>query len=92
MGFDLLWYCSGTVAGAVGTGARDALFGGIVGLLIGAGIFAELYPRLRTRILEWGKFPAVTVPEVLNRNLWIVIVQIEVFTIGFLMVLRYFGL
>ena len=92
VGFALLGYCPGTVAGAVGTGALDALFGGMVGLLIGAGIFAELYPRLRTRTLVWGKFPAVTVPEFLNLNLWIVIVLMEVFMIGFLVVLWYLGL
>ena len=46
LGFGLLGYCPGTVAGAVGSGALDALFGGVVGLLIGAGIFAWAYPSL----------------------------------------------
>jgi hypothetical protein len=92
VGFALLGYCPGTVAGAVGTGALDALFGGMVGLLIGAGFFAEMYPRLRTSILVWGKFPAVTVPEFLNLNLWIVIGLMELFMIGFLVLLEYFGL
>ena len=91
VGFALLGYCPGTVAGAVGTGALDALFGGMIGLLIGAGIFAELYPRLRTRILVWGKFPAVTVPEFLHLNLWVTVVLMEVFMIGFLLVLGYLG-
>jgi len=92
VGFALLGFCPGTVAGAVGTGALDALFGGMIGLLIGAGIFAELYPRLRTRTLVWGKFPAVTVPEFLHLNLWVTVVLMEVFMIGFLLVLGYLGL
>lgn len=92
VGFALLGYCPGTVAGAVGSGALDALFGGMIGLLIGAGIFAELYPRLRTRILVWGKFPAVTVPDFLHLNLWVTVVLMEVFMIGFLLVLAFFGL
>ncbi|MHB8164306.1 MAG: YeeE/YedE thiosulfate transporter family protein [Methanoregula sp.] len=92
VGFALLGYCPGTVAGAVGTGALDALFGGMIGLLIGAGIFAELYPRLRTRILVWGKFPAVTVPDFLHLNLWVTVVLMEVLMIGFLLVLAFFGL
>ena len=91
-GFALLGYCPGTVAGAAGTGALDALFGGMTGILIGAGIFAELYPRLRPRILEWKKFPAVTVPEFLHLNVWVIIVLMEVFMIGFLFVLEYFRL
>jgi len=61
-GFALLGYCPGTAAGAVGTGALDALVGGIIGMVIGAGLFAELYPKLRATILSRGQFPAVTVP------------------------------
>jgi hypothetical protein len=92
VGFALLGYCPGTVAGAVGTGALDALFGGMIGLLIGAGIFAEIYPRIRTGVLVWGKLPAVTVPEFLHLDLWIVIGLMEVFMVGFLFMLEYFGL
>jgi hypothetical protein len=92
VGFALLGYCPGTVAGAVGTGALDALTGGMVGLVIGAGFFAELFPLLRTRVLAWGPFPAVTVPEFLNLNLWIVIILMEAFMIGVLVVLEYLGL
>jgi hypothetical protein len=91
-GFALLGYCPGTVAGAVGTGALDALVGGMLGMLIGAGIFAELYPRLRDTILERGPFPATTVPEFLHLNLWIVIILMEACMIGLLLVLEYFGL
>jgi len=45
LGFGTLGYCPGTVAGAVGQGSLDALFGGVVGIFIGAGLFAHLYPR-----------------------------------------------
>jgi hypothetical protein len=91
-GFALLGYCPGTVAGAVGTGALDALTGGMVGMLIGAGFFAELYPALKNRVLGYGKFPAVTVPELLHLNLWVVIILLEVFMIGFLFILAQYGL
>ena len=56
-GFALLGYCPGTVAGAVGTGALDALIGGMVGMLIGAGIFADLYPALKAGILNRAPLP-----------------------------------
>jgi hypothetical protein len=88
-GFALLGYCPGTVAGAVGTGALDALVGGMVGMLIGAGIFAELYPRLKQDVLNRGPFPAVTVPEFLHLNPWVVIVLLEAAMIGFLLLLEY---
>jgi hypothetical protein len=90
-GFALLGYCPGTVAGAVGTGALDALFGGMIGILLGAGFFARLSPDLK-RFLKRGPLPAVTVPEFLHLNLWVVIVLMEVFMIGFLVFLEQYGL
>jgi hypothetical protein len=90
-GFALLGYCPGTVAGAVGTGALDALFGGMAGMLIGAGIFAESYPGLKAGILARAPLPVVTVPELLRMNQWVVIVLLEAGIIGFLLLLEYTG-
>jgi uncharacterized protein len=91
VGFALLGYCPGTVAGAAGTGALDALFGGMVGLVIGTGIFADLYPRLKNGILKKGPFPTITVQELLHLPVWIVIVFMEVAMIVFLVLLQYLG-
>jgi len=91
-GFALLGYCPGTVAGAAGTGALDALVGGMLGMLIGAGLFADLYPVVKDRILARGPFPAVTVPEFLRLNEWVVVVILEACMIGFLLLLAYAGL
>lgn len=91
-GFALLGYCPGTVAGAVGTGALDALVGGMVGMLIGAGLFADIYPKAKSGILARGPFPAVTVPEFLHLDEWVVIVILEAGMIGFLLLLEYAGL
>ena len=90
-GFALLGYCPGTVAGAVGTGALDALFGGMIGLLLGAGFFARLYPNLKSTLVR-GPFPAVTVPEFLHLNLWVVIIILEAFMTGFLILLGQYRL
>ena len=60
-------------------------------MLVGAGIFAELYPKLKTGILNRWPFPSVTVPEFLHLNLWVVIVMLEAFMIGFLVFLEHFG-
>ena len=90
-GFALLGYCPGTVAGAVGTGALDALIGGMVGMLIGAGLFADLFPSVKDGILTRGPFPAVTVPDFLHLNEWTAIVILEAGMIGFLLLLEYAG-
>lgn len=91
-GFALLGYCPGTVAGAAGTGALDALTGGMAGMLIGAGFFAGAYPSLRHGILARGPFPAVTVTELVRLPEWVVIVVLEALMIGFLLVLESAGL
>lgn len=91
-GFALLGYCPGTVAGAAGTGALDALLGGMIGMLIGAGIFADLYPVLKDGIRARGPFPAVTVPEFLHFSPLVTVVILEAGMIGFLLLLEYAGL
>jgi hypothetical protein len=84
IGFAVLGYCPGTVMGAVGQGNVDALLGGVVGLLIGAGLFATLYPRLENRIIKKGRFPAQSLPELLRVNAWGVIVPVVIGAIALL--------
>ena len=76
VGFGILGYCPGTLAGAIGQGSLDALFGGVVGILIGAGLFAEWYPQLDTYILHKGDFGEITWPQLLKVNPWIIIVPV----------------
>ncbi|MBN1885540.1 MAG: YeeE/YedE family protein [Candidatus Krumholzibacteriota bacterium] len=78
LGFATLGYCPGTVAGAVGQGSLDALVGGVVGILIGAGIFAALYPRLQRGILSKGNFGDVTLPRLFGVNEWIIVAPVVV--------------
>lgn len=66
IGFGLLGYCPGTVAGAIGHGQLDALLGGAVGLLIGTAVYAEYYPGLKRTLLSAGPFPAETIPEMIH--------------------------
>lgn len=74
IGFGILGYCPGTVAGAIGQGSLDALFGGLPGILIGTGLYAEIYPKLEGRILGRGYFGTVTLPELLKVNPWVVLI------------------
>lgn len=84
VGFGLLGYCPGTVTGAFGQGAMDALFGGILGMLIGAGLFAALYPKLEKGVLSKGDFGAKTFPEIFKVNAWVVVVPVALMIIGLL--------
>ncbi|RXE55319.1 YeeE/YedE family protein [Methanoculleus taiwanensis] len=91
-GFAVLGYCPGTVAGAVGSGALDALFGGVVGILIGAAIFAELYPRLDASVLQRGNIPDTTIPELLGVRPGAVIVPMVILIVAVLYGIEYLGL
>ncbi len=86
IGWALLGYCPGTSLGAVGEGRWDGLWG-IVGMLIGAALYAEAYPVLKATVLTWGDFGKVTLPEVLGINHWIII---PLFVVGGILLFRWF--
>lgn len=77
-GFATLGYCPGTIAGAVGQGSMDALFGGVVGILLGAGALAALYPRLARGVMTVGDFGDATLPRLLRVNEWVVVLPMAV--------------
>jgi hypothetical protein len=77
VGFGLLGYCPGTVSGAAAKGYMDALLGGIPGLLVGAGLFAALFPTLRDHILNRGDFGELTFDQALKLNKWAVVCIFE---------------
>ncbi len=47
IGFGLLGYCPGTIAGAVGNGSIDAITGGLIGIVLGTVIYALMYKKLK---------------------------------------------
>ncbi len=77
LGFAVLGYCPGTIAAAVGNGYLDALAGGLIGIIVGSGLFAALYPKLKDGILKTGDFGNLTFPRLLKVNDWIVIVPLS---------------
>ena len=91
IGFALLGYCPGTISAAIGQGNLDALLGGFIGILIGSGIFAHLYPGL-DGILKKGWFGEITLPELLKVNPWVVIIPLCLLIVIFFYWLEYVGL
>jgi hypothetical protein len=89
VGFALLGYCPGTVAGAIGQGQLDALIGGGIGILIGTGIFAKFYPTINDQWLDIGRFPAETIPELTGLSRWVVVVLFMIAMIAFLLLIEY---
>lgn len=92
IGFGVLGYCPGTVAGAVAQGWLDALFGGVVGMLIGAGLLAEAYPKLDATILRKGDFGELTFPGLFKVKPWAVVIPVAVVIFGLLVWMEKAGL
>jgi hypothetical protein len=84
VGFALLGYCPGTIAGAVGQGSLDGLFGGMAGILLGAGLFAEAYPRLDRFVLRKADFGELTLPQLFKVNPWVIVFPVSIGIVLFL--------
>ena len=86
VGWAIFGYCPGPAMGALGEGRLDTVFG-LAGMLVGAGIYAEIYPLMKNTVLTWGDYGKITIPQVLGVNHWIVI---AVFVAGTLALFRWF--
>ncbi len=92
LGFALLGYCPGTIAGAIGNGYLDALVGGLAGILLGSGLFAAVYPRLRDGVLQTGYFGNLTLPRLFKVSHWAVIAPLSVLIVLLLYLIQLAGL
>ncbi|MGC8839446.1 MAG: YeeE/YedE thiosulfate transporter family protein [Anaerolineae bacterium] len=92
VGFAMLGYCPGTLAGALGQGHLDAFFGGALGTVAGSWLFALAYPRLRRSVLLWGYLGTLTLPEWWKVNPWTVIVPLSGLLVAILWALEAAGL
>lgn len=73
IGWAILGYCPGTAVGAVGEGRWHATWG-VMGMLVGAAIYAELYTFIKGTVLTWGNFGKITISDILHINHWIIII------------------
>lgn len=85
LGWGLLGYCPGTSVGALGEGRWDAVWG-ILGMIVGAGLYAEAFPVLEKTVYTWGNLGRITVPQILGVNHWVVI---PVFIVAALLFFRW---
>jgi hypothetical protein len=90
VGFAVLGYCPGTSVAAVGQGSLDALVGGVIGITLGAGVFAALFPSLQ-QTLSRGDFGDLTLPQLLKVNQWVVVVPVAGMLAALLWVVETYG-
>ena len=68
IGFAFLGYCPGTGAAALGQGNYDAILG-VIGLLLGSYLFAEMSGWLNKTVMKWGDRGKLMLHEVVNVQL-----------------------
>lgn len=86
IGWAIAGFCPGTSVGALAEGRIHVIWA-IVGMVVGAALFAEAYPFLQRTVLTWGNYGKITLPQVLGISPWPVVI---VFIIVGLVVFRWF--
>jgi len=66
-GWAIMGFCPGTSIGALGEGRWHAVFA-VIGMIVGAALYAELYPFFKSTILAWKDFGKIGLPETLGRS------------------------
>jgi uncharacterized membrane protein YedE/YeeE len=70
-GWAIMGFCPGTSVGALGEGRWHAIFA-IAGMIVGAAVYAELYPFFKSTVLSWADYGKIGIPNVLGLSQWIV--------------------
>ena len=81
IGWAVMGYCPGTSIGAVGEGRWHALFG-VIGMVVGAGIYAQMYPFLKSTVLAWSDLGKLGLPETIGVDHWVIAVIFALITLG----------
>jgi len=69
-GMAIFGYCPGTSVAACGEGRRDAMVG-VLGMLLGAGLYVLLYPQFSGLLKNWGDAGKITLPEWSSTSPWL---------------------
>ena len=63
----------------------DGLFRGILGILLGAGLYSEVYPLIQGNLVTVGAYGKLTFPALAGVNHWVVILPLGILGGGFLL-------
>ena len=80
-GMAVLGYCPGTAVAAIGEGSRHAV-PGVIGMIVGAGLYAEVYPWVKANILNIGNIGKATLPSMTGWSAWWFILALFVLAMG----------
>lgn len=86
-GMATLGYCPGTGVAACGEGRQDA-YVGVLGMLVGAGLYVAVYPSLTAFLQRFGGEGKITLPEITGTSPWIWIAGLIVIATAVMLLLR----
>jgi len=81
IGWAIAGFCPGTSVGALAEGRLHAGWA-ILGMLVGAALYAELYPYLQNSLLQVGALGKITLPQVTGISPWIFLVLFAIVGFG----------
>lgn len=70
-GWAIMGFCPGTSIGAIGEGRWHAIFA-VIGMVVGAAVYAEFYPFFKSTVLAWKDFGKIGLPEAIDISQWII--------------------
>jgi hypothetical protein len=77
VGMALLGYCPGTGVAAVAEGSRHAVFG-VLGMLAGAALYAEVAPLMNATLLRIADFGKITLPAATGLSPWVFLAALAI--------------
>jgi len=80
IGMVVLGYCPGTCIAAAGQGSNDAWFG-LLGMIFGGWIYAEIDPIVHTHIKSMWKTEMTELPKILQISPWMIILALVIISI-----------
>ena len=75
LGWAVMGFCPGTSIGAIGEGRWHAVWA-VLGMIVGAAIFAEMYPFFKQTVLSWLDWGKVSLADVTGLNHWVLIIAL----------------
>ena len=90
VGMAVLGYCPGTGVAALGDGSRHAWFG-LLGMIVGGGVFAHFYPTIQEHLLGVGKYGKDTLADLTGVSPWWFVVGIAIVAAAVFVAIEKFG-
>ncbi len=81
LGWAVAGFCPGTSVGALGEGRWHA-FWAVLGMVAGAGIFAQAYPFFKRTVLDWHDFGKISLVDLTGINHWLIITVLIIIYVG----------